>query len=235
MKPTSVFAYDSDHMPTEPLGFASGLPVRRHAFASGESVFHAGDRVSRFFYVSEGAVRLLRPLKSGERAVMQVANVGAWLAEASLFSSRYHCDALCIQPSVLVSVSKPELISRLASDGVQALALAQWMATQLRELRQLHEIVRVRGAKDRVTRWLEWKVDGQDGHFTLASTWSEVADELALTREALYRTLADLKCSAKLHVDGPKVTFERRSSSAGSQRGKPKTPALAATRARGSK
>lgn len=210
MKTWALIAYDPDHMSIEPLEFASGLPVRRHAFALGEPVFHVGDRVNRVFYVSEGAVRLLRPLESGERAVMQVASSGDWLAEASLFSTRYHCEALCIQRSVLMSVSKPELMKRLASDGVQALALAQWMSMRLRELRQLHEIVRVRGAKERVMRWLQWKAEGNSGRFMLESTWSEVAEELALTREALYRTLAGLKQSGTLRVDGRYVTFQRR-------------------------
>lgn len=210
MKARALIEYDLDHMSIEPLGFASGLPVRRHEFAPGEPVFRAGDRVHRVFYVSDGAVRLLRPLESGERAVMQVASAGAWLAEASLFSARYHCDALCIQQSVLVSVSKPELMKRLASDGVKALGLAQWMAMRLRELRQLHEIVRVRSAKERLLRWLEWKAEEQGGDFTLACTWSEVADEIALTREALYRALADLKRSANFRVDGRRITLRGR-------------------------
>ena len=210
MKAIRHNAYDSDHMTMDAFGFTAGLPIRSHPFEAGDSVFRSGGRVTRMFFVSEGLVHLLRPLESGTSAIMQVARRGAWLAEASLFSSRYHCDARSAGESVLLSVSKAELITRLASNADQAMGLARWMALHLRELRQLHEIVRVRSAKARVLRWLEWKSEASGDHLTLERTWSEVADELALTREALYRVLADLKRMGKIRVDGRSVTLIRR-------------------------
>lgn len=202
-------AYDLDHM-TEAFEFAAGLPVRHHEFDATESVFRAGERASRFFFVTEGTVHLLRPLETGSSAIMQVARQGEWLAEASLFSGRYHCDAVCVHESCLISVSKAELTARLKANGDQAMALAQWMAARLRELRQLHEIVRVRSAKLRVIRWLEWKCEDRNGCFMLESTWSEIADELALTREALYRVLAELKRTGTIRIDGRSVTLNHR-------------------------
>lgn len=203
-------AYDLDHMGIDTFQFAAGLPARHHELVSGDALFRAGNRVSRFFFVSEGVVKLMRPLETGSSAIMQVARRGEWLAEASLFSPRYHCDAVCARNSVLISVSKVELIARLGTDGDQAMALAQWMAIRLREVRQLHEIVRVRGAKARVIRWLEWKCEERSGRFDLDSTWSEIADELALTREALYRVLAELKRARALRIEGHTVIWNRR-------------------------
>jgi CRP-like cAMP-binding protein len=196
-------------MSEDTFGFAAGLPVRRHELESGDPLFRAGDRVSRFFFVSEGAVRLVRPLETGSSAIMQIARQGEWLAEASLFSSRYHCDAVCARRCVLTSVSKAQLIARLGAECDQAMALAQWLSIRLRELRQLDEIVRVRSAKARVMRWLEWKCDKRSGRLDLTSTWSEIADELALTREALYRVIAELKRARALRIDGRTVTLIR--------------------------
>ena len=203
-------AYDPNHMSLEPFWFAAGLPVRRHELKSGDTLFRAGDRVSRLFFVSEGVVHLMRPLEAGSSAIMQVARQGEWLAEASLFSTRYHCDAVCARKCVSISVSKAELIARLKADGDQAMALARWMAIRLLELRQLHEIVRVRSAKARVLRWLEWKCDERSGRFVLDGTWTEIADELALTREALYRVVAELKRARTLRIEGHIVTLMRR-------------------------
>jgi CRP-like cAMP-binding protein len=56
------------------------------------------------FFVEAGAVRLVRYGRAGEEVVLHDASVGEFFAEASLDSSKYHCDALATEPTELLPV-----------------------------------------------------------------------------------------------------------------------------------
>lgn len=66
-------------------------------FAPGEQLFKLGDRPQRMFYVAEGEARLRRYSPDGSEIVLQRAKFN-FLAEASLESPVYHCDAVAIDP-----------------------------------------------------------------------------------------------------------------------------------------
>ena len=83
------------------------------------------------------------------------------------------------------------------------------LSGQLRTLRSTHEIVRIRGAEERLLRWL-W-LHATSRVVEIRGTWTDVADELALTREVLYRTLSKLRRADVLSVEGRRVTLRERS------------------------
>ena len=80
--------------------------LRRQAMdivvAAGELVFRRGARPGRMLWVVEGEVRLVRRSRNGAEIVLQRACSG-FLAEASLESPRYHCDALAATDSRLLA------------------------------------------------------------------------------------------------------------------------------------
>ena len=61
---------------------------------AGQTMFYSGSKSTGFYEVVTGTVRLIRVDRSGREAVLQVASAGDLLAEASLFSPTYHCDAV---------------------------------------------------------------------------------------------------------------------------------------------
>ena len=92
--------------------FAAGLPSRHHHLSDGQRLFASGQKPTRMFVVVKGRVRLTRPLRTGNNAVMQTARAGQWLAESSLFSNSYHCDGIARGTTEVVSVSRRELLAR---------------------------------------------------------------------------------------------------------------------------
>jgi CRP-like cAMP-binding protein len=175
------------------LSFAKGLPLKLHTLTDDEILFAAGQKPTRLFLVADGCVRLLRPLRTGASAVMQRARAGDWLAESSLFSDRYHCDALAQGAARIISVSKRELLAAFETEPQRWMMFSIMLADHLRRLRGMHEIVRVRSARDRVLQWLWLEAKGKPATLRLDQTWTQVADEIALTREAVYRAVSDLK------------------------------------------
>src|SRR3954463_11221225 len=120
------------------LSFDTQLPHRSRKLADEEILFSAQQKPTRMFLVSEGCVRLVRPLRTGASAVMQRARVGDWLAEASLFSDRYHCDAVAQGAARVISVSKRDLLDAFRLDSGRSLQFCELLAHHLRRLRGVH-------------------------------------------------------------------------------------------------
>ena len=74
---------------------------------AGQSLFYAGGKSAGFYEVVSGTVRLIRVDASGREAVLQVAGAGDSLAEASLFSPTYHCDAVAATDGSCGSIRRP--------------------------------------------------------------------------------------------------------------------------------
>ena len=82
----------------------------------------------------------------------------------------------------------------------RCLQFARLLALRLRDLRSMHEIVRMKKAEDRVLHWLRLNAEGTPPVVPLRKSWSRIAEDLALTRESLYRTVAVLRKAGKVIV-----------------------------------
>ena len=189
--------------------FAAGLASNMRELKDGERLFATGQRPTRLYFLVSGVVQLLRPLKNGSDAIMHRARAGDWIAESSLFSEKYHCDAISVGAARVRGVRKPELLTLFASDPARCLEFAEILALRLRQLRGAHEIVRMRGAEERVAQWLALHAEGTPPTVAIDRTWSRIADELALTREAVYRALAAMRASGAIRTLEKKIVLRR--------------------------
>ena len=103
-----------------------GATVRRHS--AGQQIFHSGDRVRFLHLVESGRIDLVRQTPAGAPVILQRAGPGQVLAEASVYSAAYHCDARSITNSVLralpVSVFRRSLETTSGLAGIWAEYLA---------------------------------------------------------------------------------------------------------------
>lgn len=174
---------------------------------SGEALFRQGDRPVNFFEVVAGRVRLSRVDRSGREVVLYVAGAGETLAEASLFSNVYHCDAIAGTVATVRVYPKAALLAAFEKDRKAAQAFTATLARQVMNLRTRIEQRNIRSARDRVRHYLGVNADGNS--MTLNGTLKDLAAELGLTHEALYRTLAALARSGEIRRDGGKITLLR--------------------------
>lgn len=84
------------------------------------------------FYVAEGEARLRRYSPDGSEIVLQRAKFN-FLAEASLESPVYHCDAVAIDP--IRAISFPMPVFRKAIEECPAFR-TQWISHLMREVRR---------------------------------------------------------------------------------------------------
>jgi CRP-like cAMP-binding protein len=136
---------------------------------------------------------------------MHVARPGETFAEAALFADAYHCDAIAQAPSQVTVIGKRDLLRDVRRDASKVLELARAMAGQVRDLRARLEIRNIRSADQRLLAWLRLRARGNPPSLELDRTWTQVAEEIGLTREATYRALSAMRRTGRIRMEGPIV------------------------------
>ena len=164
------------------------LAPRELSFEAGQTVFLQGDPVKTVFFVTGGAIELVRHQASGAPLVLQRAGPGAILAEASLDSPTYHCTATAISKSTVWAVSKRDLLNRLGKNPKFALAFIRRFAHELQSSRLHAEILSLKTVAERLDAWTAWR-----GTVPPRGEWVRLAAEIGVSPEALYREIAKRK------------------------------------------
>jgi len=157
------------------------------SLAAGGTLFHTGDPVQLMFMVRAGVVSLTRVTRAGEQIILQRAGPGQVVSEASAYSSTYHCDAVGTgaQGAGLAFLPVLQFRAALAQDSAMAEAWAAHLAHAVQAARLRAELRSLRKVSDRLDAWL-----GERRVLPDRGQWQELAAELGVTREALYRELA---------------------------------------------
>jgi len=105
------------------------------SFAAGTLLFDRDDPVASVYRVGSGEVHLLRRQSDGAEFILQRAQEGGLLTEASITSKVYHCGAVVVRPSVLAVFSPADVQTLIANNQQAATAFATHMAREVREAR----------------------------------------------------------------------------------------------------
>lgn len=164
-----------------------------------ETLFRSGDRVCHVYLVIDGEVRLIRSGRHGGEVILQRSR-GGYVAEASLDSRAYHCDAVTSEPSRLLLFPVAAFRTALDDDPAFRKAWQSHLAKEVRRLRAQCERLSLPGASDRIIHYIE--SEGHDGVVTLRQSRKSWAAELGLTHEALYRALRRMQDDGLLSMEG---------------------------------
>jgi CRP/FNR family transcriptional regulator, dissimilatory nitrate respiration regulator len=188
-------------------------PVRSAAIerklAPNEALFRSGNKTVGLYEVLSGTVRLVRTERTGREAVLQAASAGDILAEASLFSSAYHCDAIAATAATVRLYPRAILLAELQRDPNIARAFAAMLAREIMTLRTRLERRNIRSARDRVRHFLAVNAGADGRAVALPGTLKELAADLGLTHEALYRTLARMEADREIKRTGNTISITR--------------------------
>lgn len=165
---------------------------------AGQTLFRAGSRTAGLYQVIKGRVRLVRTDRTGREAILHVGTAGDTIAEASLFSPTYHCDAIAVTEAVVRLYPKAAILAEFERNPRVVQSFAAVLAHHIMALRTRLEHRNIHSARDRIRNYLAVNA-GADGHtVALPGTLKELADELGLTHEALYRTLANMATEGEI-------------------------------------
>jgi len=189
-----------------PASFRERSRLRK--LAPDECLFHQGDEAQAIFEIELGRLRLIRHALDSRRIVLHTGHEGELLAEAALFSSEYHCDAVAAVASRVRIYPKRELLALFRDDREAAERFMAVLARQVQALRARLEERNIRSARERLLHHLALHADA-DGRMAIEGTLIDLATEIGLTPEALYRTLAALEKDRMVRRTASGITLER--------------------------
>ena len=164
-----------------PLSTLPDATLRSVDLDKNQSLFRQQDPANAIFYIVSGSVELHRVTKDGTSVLIHRATAGTCLAEAALFASNYHCDAIATQPTQVIIMANPAILAAMRDGSTFAPQMMELLAHQVQNLRQKVTILAIRSAQDRVVAALA-------NGFRIKSVPS-FASEIGLTPEATYRAL----------------------------------------------
>jgi CRP-like cAMP-binding protein len=171
--------------------------IRAHSrvreLAAGEALFRQGDKALAIFAIERGRMRLIRHTIDSHRVVLHTARAGELFAEAALFSGAYHCDAVAALPSRVRVYSKRELLAAFRADPALAERFMALLARQIHVLRARLEERNIRSARARVLHHLALATVPGQRNVRSEGTLMDLAAEIGLSHETLYRTLSELE------------------------------------------
>jgi len=183
--------------------------LERRSLARDEVLFRQGEKVTAIYFIETGRLRLERQTFDGRSLIVGTTPGGEFFVEAALFADIFHCDAVATEPSRVRVYPKATVLNALRTDPASAMSFLARVSHQVIELRQHIELMKVRSAKERVTLYLDLNA-GPDGRtVNLRGQLQDIASELGLTREALYRTLSSLERSGAIGRAGDQIMLAR--------------------------
>ena len=162
------------------------LHSSERTFEAGARLFRVGDDVSVLHLVEDGEAHLVRHRADGGALVLQRALANTVLAEASVFSVRYHCDGVAVSPTRTLAIVASAVRRLLAEDPEFAESWAVHVSRELQATRLRAEILSLRTVRERLDAWIGWNGEG----LPAKGNGKTVANEIGTSPEALYRELA---------------------------------------------
>ena len=177
--------------------FQDHLTTKSLYLAKGDRLFFQGETVSKMFLIQSGRIKLIRNTSAGTPVVLHVGNKGEAIAEASLFSDRYHCSAIADTQCNILFVDKNELLHYLQNNPHDMMALLGIFARQVRDLRTLNEIKNIHTAAERTLVFIRANMN-VNNELILDLSLKDLANKIGLAHETFYRTLKKLEAAGDI-------------------------------------
>jgi CRP/FNR family transcriptional regulator, dissimilatory nitrate respiration regulator len=196
---------------TGPVWLPADLRARsvERRLKAGEVLFRQGKRTAGLYQIVKGKVRLVRVDRAGREVVLYVGGPGDTIAEASLFAAAYHCDAIASTDAVVRLYPKAAVLLVFQRDAKSMQAFMAMLAHQVMTLRTRLELRNIHSARDRVHHFLAVNAESGGGAVTLTGTLKDLAAELGLSHEALYRTLAQMSAAGEIERRGRTIRLTK--------------------------
>ena len=156
-----------------------------------EALFRQGEPTTSVFLIRRGRLRMVRNLASGDRITIHTGRAGELFAEGALFSDVYQCDAIAAEPTRVCACGKAAMLAAIRDSPATMFALLERVTHSLHHARAMRELRNIRSADDRVLQHLQLSAS-KDGAVVFDRPLLEVAEDLGLSHEAYYRSLATL-------------------------------------------
>ncbi len=157
----------------------------------GDYLFYTNDKVKGFYYVLSGEIKAIRNMIKGNEVSMMRSQAGDFFGESALAIKHYICDAICTKQAEVAFISSDNFKTAM-TDNHFSMSFLLAIAKNARRQCSRYERLRLNKAKDRLKHFLICE-SNPDGLLIWQSSLLELANELAIEPETLYRVIAELE------------------------------------------
>ncbi|WP_019508564.1 Crp/Fnr family transcriptional regulator [Pleurocapsa sp. PCC 7319] len=160
---------------------------------AGQVLFHHRDSAEYIFALEVGRIQLVRYTCDGNMVVFQIVRATESFAESALFTELYHCNAIVEVPSRVIRYPKTIVGEVLQNNPDLALNFLRRQDRKSQSLKKLLELRSIRSARDRILQYLLFSAYPGETRVVFDRTYKDIATELGLSSETLYRNLSELE------------------------------------------
>lgn len=171
------------------LPLLNAVPGRVVRLSAGQPLFAQGQPPEALYRVDKGAIRLVR-----DGATVHLARMDEIFGEVGLFRSAWDCTATAEGAATVTAYARHALLLVMKAHPDLAVGFAAWMAGRLDLARAEAEILRLKGADQRILAAIALA----GGRLELDCPLLAWAGQLGLTHEALYRTVRRLVAQGRI-------------------------------------
>jgi len=200
-----LFQLRGKNMPETLLTFLQSLvlPQNLH-IPRGNYLFQPGDPASCMYGIKQGMIRMVRFDEAGNELVIYRAGTGETFAEAALFGDSYCCAVIAESDCRLLAFPKKAILAVMDEKPMLFRKYSALLSRQVRDLRSLLEVRAIRAADERLLHYIRLHADA-GGRYQVCSSLMDLAGELGLAHETLYRNLKKLEDAGIIKRQGLEI------------------------------
>ena len=193
----------------------------------GEFLYHRGDPAVSIFAVQRGRLQLFSHTADGKPVPLYVIRPGECVAEAALFAENYCGDVVAEVASRVAIFPKKAVLTAFHAVPQLADEFMALLTNRFNLLRVRLELRNVLSARERVVQYLLFIAPPGATGIKLDRPLKSIAEDLGLTHESFYRTLAQLVKEGRIIRRIGSIEFQNLCNDASGQSAAPECPHLA--------
>lgn len=175
--------------------------------ADGELLFRQDDKVTAFYMVLNGKMKLFRMSPDGQEKIIEIVKAGEVFAEALTFTKQpdYPVCAASLTDTVVIAINAKKFHEMLWDSTATCLLLLGNMSLRLRRLIKEIDTLTLHSGTCRVASYLIQEMPEGEKEFKLEIPKNIIAARLSIKPETFSRIIKSLNSRGILSIDGNSV------------------------------
>ena len=180
-----------------------------HQLNDGQLLFNQSDKVTSFYMVLSGKIKLFRMSPDGQEKIIEIVKPGEVFAEALMFTSQtdYPVSSAALTETTVISINANNFQEMLRGSTETCLLLLGDMSFRLRKLIKEIDTLTLHSGTCRVASYLMQEMTEGKNDFILDTAKNVIAARLSVKPETFSRIIKNLKAQGILTIKGNCVTI----------------------------
>jgi len=180
-----------------------------HKLVDGQLLFNQSDKVTSFYLVLTGKIKLFRMSPDGQEKIIEIVKPGEAFAEALMFTNQadYPVSSAALTDSIVISINAKNFREMLWDSTATCLLLLGDMSFRLRKLIKEIDTLTLQNGTCRVASYLIQEMPENNNKFELEMAKNVIAARLSIKPETFSRIIKSLKNKGILSLNGNSVTI----------------------------